>query len=338
MNVPTVIVHLFPPIPQTTFNGKILYFSLLFHLKTMKKNEVIIVDGIPQHIYDSLINACVKYAIISVPFTINRMAIADHKKRALNIAKGKIAEHLFQYFCEINHIPVDFKSCETEFWTVDNRDFILDGKEWDIKNNFIYTENEVFKGNYTDLPALIPNRFKGDQWSKRLHQKLLGTNGVVFLFTFLRNATKNRQGESGFLEINLTDSQLELLRTLYAKYGGIAQTKEPFSEERFWEEMNKRGQQPLFRLNSRPHLVITGYADADLWNQFRDTGPNDVDGNWKDFLKPFWYSKAATGSCSFLEGTLWTKITNATLPVFFLKPFSGLFPQLETNIQGGRRK
>ena len=61
----------------------------------MNENEVIIVDGISNADYDSLIMDCVKYAIISLPFTVDRIGLHDSEKRALNIAKGKIAEATF---------------------------------------------------------------------------------------------------------------------------------------------------------------------------------------------------------------------------------------------------
>ncbi len=66
----------------------------------MLESDVIIVDGISDSEYNSLIEECVKYAIISLPFTVDRMSIPNEKQRALNIAKGKIAEALFETFCK----------------------------------------------------------------------------------------------------------------------------------------------------------------------------------------------------------------------------------------------
>jgi hypothetical protein len=305
----------------------------------MNENEVIIVDSIPDNEYDSVIEKCVKYALISLPFTVDRMAIPNEKQRALNIAKGKIAEELFKCFCRANNIQPDFDSCSTEFWTIDNRDFIINQNEWDIKNNFIYTETDLLDGNYTNLPALVPNRFNGDQWSKRAHNLIAGTNGVAFLFTYLKNASLNN-GTRGFefLEINLSNNQQNYLRELYGEYRGNPQTSEPFSEGLFWEEMAKRGNMNFYTLHFKPYLIITGYANSSNWQQFRDTGPYDRNNNWQTYLQPRWYTKTAKGSCNFMNGALWTTITNATLPVSQLNSFFSLFPHLRNQMNYGKLK
>lgn len=305
----------------------------------MTEKDIIIVDGITDSEYESLIENCVKYAIISLPFTIDRMAIPDEKQRALNIAKGKIAEVLFEFFCNKNNIKPDFGICSTPFWTVDKRDFLLNGYEWDIKNNFIYCANHLFHGNYSDLPALIPNRFNGDQWTKRNDRFINGSNGSNYLFTFLKNASLvNGIRTKEFLEINITTEQHHFLRDLYSKYNGLPQNQEPFSEKWFWSEMNQKGALNLFKLNFKPFLVITGYADSSIFNLFKDTGPFDRSNNWQTFKSPRWYTKTSKGSANFLNGTLWTTITNSTLPVEHLKPFIDLFPSLRNQIIGGRIK
>lgn len=305
----------------------------------MNESEVIIVDGIPTEVYDSLIEECVKYAIISLPFTVDRMKIPDEKQRALNIAKGKIAEELFNFFCNENNIQPDFDICSTEFWTVDNRDFILNGSEWDIKNNFIYTADDLLNGNYTNLPALVPNRFNGDQWSKRNQNLIAGSNGVEFLFTFLKNASliNNTRGRE-FLEINLSSDQQYFLRELYTRYKGNPQTSEPYTSTWFWNEINSRGNANYYSLNFRPYLIITGYANNSNWGSFRDTGPFDRSNNFQTYMQPRWYTKAQTGSCGFMNGSLWATTTNATLPISELNSFLSLFPQLRTQINYGRLK
>jgi hypothetical protein len=305
----------------------------------MNENDIIIVDGIIDADYDALIESCVKYAIISLPFTVDRMAIPDEKKRALNIAKGKIAESLFQYFCNKNKIFPDFDTCSTPFWTVDNRDFLLNGIEWDIKNNFIYCPNNLYHGNYIDLPALIPNRYNGDQWTKRDERLISNSKGVNYLFTFLKNASLvNGQRTNEFLEIVLTPTQQDFIGNLYSQFNGVPQRISPFTEEWFWSEMSNLGSQKLFKLNFRPQLVITGYADSSLWHNFKDTGPFDRHNNWQIFRQPRWYTKTAKGSCNFLNGTLWTTITNSTLPVEYLKPLTDLYPNLKHGIECGRIK
>jgi len=305
----------------------------------MKENEVIIVDDIIDAEYDFLIESCIKYAIISLPFTVDRMAIPDERQRALNIAKGKIAESLFQFFCKKNNIFPNFDICSTPFWTVDKRDFLLNGIEWDIKNNFIYCPNILYHGNYTDLPALIPNRFNGDQWTKKDEKLIIKSNGVSYLFTFLKNASLiNGERTKEFLEIILTQGQQSFIRSLYLKFNGLPQSTSPFDEKWFWSEMSKYGTQSLFKLSFRPQLVITGYADSSLWQDFKDTGPYDRNNNWQTFRQPRWYTKTSKGSCNFLNGTLWTTITNSTLPVENLKPFIDLYPNLRNEIKCGRIK
>lgn len=305
----------------------------------MTENEIIIVDGIPDNEYHSLMDECVKYALLSLPFTINRMHIGDEKRRVANIAKGKIAEALFQTFCKKNSIKIDAEVCTTPFWTVDNRDFVLNSNEWDIKNNFIYHEKQIFKGNYTDLPALVPNRYKGDQWSKRNEKLVAGTNGVTFLFTFLKNADLV-EGERccDFIEININHQQQSFLSELLTKYHGYPQAEEPYSSQWFWENMESRGDNNYFTLNAKPHLVITGFADRTHWNLFKNTGPDDFENNFQSHKPPSWYNKYKNGTCKFLNGTLWTTITNATTPVATLPSFLSLFPSLKSGINAARIK
>ncbi len=299
----------------------------------MLESDVIIVDGISDSEYNSLIEECVKYAIISLPFTVDRMSIPNEKQRALNIAKGKIAEALFETFCKKNNIIIDFDVCTTPFWTVDNRDFVLNRNEWDIKNNFIYCQDEHFNGNYIDLPALVPNRFTGDQWSKRNENLIAGTNGVFFLFTFLKNADLiNGQRGNEFLEIDISSNQQAFIRELYQRYRGLPQPAEPYASQWFWENMSTRGNNNYFRLNSKPHLIITGYANETHWRLFENTGPYDRDNNFQTHINPRWYLKSQKGSCNFLSGTLWTTITNATTPISNLPSFTSLFPSLKSSL------
>ena len=306
----------------------------------MRESEVIIVDGIPAVEYDQLINECVKYSIISLPFTVDRMSIPNEKQRALNIAKGKVAESLFKFFCNQNRIEPDFEACTTPFWTVDKRDFLLDGSEWDIKNNFIYCPEDVLSNqSYSDLPALVPNRFPGDQWSKREQIQIVGSRDIFFLFTFLKNAdlTSGTRG-SEFLEIVLSDRQQGFIRDLYNKYRGQPQNNQPFTEQWFWDQMSDLGPLAFYRLNFRPHLIITCYANATHWTLFKDTGPYDRNNNFQTYLEPRWYQKFGTGSINFMNGTLWTKITNATVPVSLLPSFLSMHPSLRDHIRCGRLK
>ena len=305
----------------------------------MRENEVIIVDGISNADYDALILDCVKYAIISLPFTVDRMGIPNDKKRAMNIAKGKIAEALFKFFCSANNIHPDFNACATPFWTVDNRDFILNGNEWDIKNNFYYCHGNLYNGNYTLFPALLPSRFDGDQWSKRNDNLHPGSNGVEFLFTFLKDAdlVNGKRGQE-FMDINLTDGQQGFITGLYRQYQGQPQQRAPFTESDFWNRFNALGGMNIFTLHARPSLVITAYANRNNWAQFQNTGPSDRLNTYRMAVQPYWYTKCGTGAISFLNGTIWTRITNQTCLISQLPSFLSLYPHLNQRIIYGHIK
>ena len=305
----------------------------------MNEDEVIIVDTIPEDEYLALVEESVKYAIISLPFTIDRMRIPNEKQRALNIAKGKLSEELFKFFCINNNIDVDFETCTTPFWTIDKKDFLLDGFEWDIKNNFIYHAGDILtEYNYSDLPALIPNRHAGDQWSKRNSSELSNSNGSRYLFTFIKN-TDLINGERGeeFLKIVLSSEQHSFLRSLYEQYNGLPQQSAPFTEDWFWEEFESYGNDTKFEITFKPSLIITGYAGVENWNSFLDTGPYDRNYNLQTYLERGWYQRYRSGAISFLNKTLWTKITNKTCPISSLNSFLSEFPHLLNEINYGRR-
>jgi hypothetical protein len=305
----------------------------------MVENEIIIVNGISDIEYNSIIQECVEYAIISLPFTVNRMSISNETQRALNIAKGKLAEALFRKFCAKNNIPANFDICSTPFWTVDNRDFVLHNKEWDIKNNYIYYPKDIFNFNFVDLPALVPNRFEGDQWSKRTQNLIAESKGVCFLFTYLKNADLiNGKRSTDFLEIKLSEYQQTFLRSLYQQYKGKPQANEPYTSQWFWEKMEANGNNQYFVLHTRPELIITGYADDHHWKLFENTGVLDRNNHLQNAVKLKWYTKSPKGSCNFLNGTLWTTITNATTPVASIPAFLSLFPKLKAEIKAARIK
>ena len=98
---------------------------------------------IENSIYDRLMEESVRYSLISLPYTINRMNLLDIESRITNIAKGKISEKIFLHFCDLNEIPVKTKNCETPFYLPDKRDFILGREEWDIKNNFLRHDGDI---------------------------------------------------------------------------------------------------------------------------------------------------------------------------------------------------
>jgi hypothetical protein len=293
----------------------------------MKESEVIIVDDIPSQIYSSIIKESAKYALLSVPFTVNRMKLNDIEKRILNITKGKIAEKLFEYFCNSNSIPADFKTPSTPFYQTDKHDFLLDGFEWDIKNNFIqHNGNILTEFNYSDLPALIPDRHSKDQWVKKTKTYFKDSKGVKFLFTFLKATDKNSRKQ--FVEIKLSADQLNFLEKLSEKYNGKTFDQKPFEESWFWSKMTSmKDEEPSLQINDLPNLVITGFADIDLWDEFKTTN-SDNESNFIDYIEPYWYRKINKKEVSllkFMNGSIWTRIRNATVPVSKLKPFKWVF-------------
>ncbi len=301
----------------------------------MKENEVIIVDQINEDEYNTLSDVCAGYAIISKPFTIRRIGGQTLNQAILNIYKGKLAEALFWYFCRKNKLPLDWETPLTPFWQTDNRDFVYQKTEWDIKNNFIYHQGDEFKDlNYTDLPALIPNRKLGDQWDARVRIKNKGVcTQSGFIFTFLKGAELlDGKRVQDFCSINLTPYQVEFLQRAERKYNGLPARWEPFQEDVFWAEMNKRGDNKFITLNFQPQLVITGYATKDHWHLFKKTGPRDINNNYQDLDSKQWYTKTSRGTMNFLNGTLWATISNATTPVKELPSFLSMFPILSENM------
>jgi hypothetical protein len=300
----------------------------------MNETDVIIVN-FPNDLYDEIVEQQIKYAIISLPFTIDRMNQIErygvdvgNLNRIKNIFKGKIAEGLFSKFAELNKIDIDFEQCSTPFYQVDNRDFLYKDIEFDLKNNFIFHSGNEYD-NYTNLPAMIPNRFQGDQWSSRLNNYTGG--GVAYLFSFLRGATLNN-GNRGddFVDIKLTNKQAIYLSELYHYYNGQPQNRQPFSEEKFWARMATYGGLNFFELNDRPKLAICGIGNNDNWNVFKDVGPLTLN-NYQNQPINNWYKKVGgRNSIMFLNGTIWGTITNRTSPIQNLIPFTNVFNELDT--------
>ena len=270
----------------------------------MRENEVIIVNSIPDEEYDKIIINSVKYAIISLPFTIDRMELKNIYDRIRNIAKGKIAEGVFNFFCKANRINVDDSQCVTPFFKRDRRDFILSNYEWDIKNNFVKHPGQLFSGNYTELPALIPNRYKHDQWSKRDELFHDGLKGVRFLFSFMKKRT--------IYAIELSNKQQNFVRRLYKRFQGHPQDNMPFSIKDFWEIMKDKNEGKEFEVKivDRPYLVITGYAGQKEFGLFREHDK---------------YS-------SYLKGAFRTKINNQGTLIRNLPSFASLFPHLKNGL------
>lgn len=200
-----------------------------------------------------------RYAIISLPWTVNRMHYSESKtgieKRLRNIVLGKIPEYLVWDIFQQYNIRVEPWAGETEFWQKDRFDILvhLDGhtEEWDIKSLTI-DFSKIAKEDWLELPALIPNRHGKDQWSKRntLHQP--SSHSKRYLFSFLENPVlKFDVSESqvnAFAEINQNNKYyINQAEIILKKVGRVKYTFE----------------------KTEPRLVITGVASEKQWHLFR---------------------------------------------------------------------
>lgn len=260
-------------------------------------------------VYNRLAEEAIQYALISLPYTINRMKLQNVESRILNIAKGKLSENIFFTFCNLNEIPISLNQCSTPFYEPDKRDFILGREEWDIKNNFIYKgADELSVDDYLNLPALIPNRGQWDQWTKKdhcIHEPI--TESVCFLFSFM-NGVKDG---TAFLSISLTQEQLEFLIYLMKSVGKY---DKPFKEKWFWQKMKEKGQSNsfLFELNFHPELIICGMAQPKDFSKFQSIAPQ-----------------------SFQGGLFKTRIKNQGVPMNQLTSFVHLYPGLIEKMKSG---
>lgn len=284
----------------------------------MQENEVILVDKIPTEQFCIIVEEAIKYAMISSAFTINRMAVADLQQRIFNIAKGKIAEGLFKYFANEKKLDIDFESCATPFYQADKKDFIWKELAWDIKNNFIYHDNNALE-NYTSLPALVPNRSVYDQWQKKDQLQFTKTKGNAFLFTFLK--LNDKQNTTPFFTLQLLDHQKDLLERAYNKYQGKAQNDVPFSANTFFDHLAFSSEN--YTIHEQPILAITGFATSAAFNLFRNISPSSTT-VFDDFQKEWITKNSRNSTYSFLDGILYGKIENAGVPVAWLPAFQSL--------------
>lgn len=285
----------------------------------MEQNEII------KYTSDNINNAIeksLKYAIISLPFTINRMnlSIADRIK---NIAKGKLAEYLFYDYCLYNNIPINVDDCTTPFWTIDKRDFIFLEYECDLKNNYFwdvdlnqYTNNELI----IRLPALVPNKHKNDQWGKR-NEKFFNKN-VMFIFTFIKNGKiVNGERRDTTFSVNLTKTQEDFIMHLCREYQGYSLNNSPYDENWFWQKFGNINY--IVHEESDFTLYITAYSTNEHFDLFKNTNGQFTHKNYINYPFPSWYTQSHNGA-KFLNGAIYTKIVNATVPLILLPSFKSL--------------
>lgn len=282
----------------------------------MEHHEIISID-LPDTLFDHAVNEALEYGIISVPFTYNRMSIRHISRRILNIAKGKLSEKIFKIFCHANDIPIKTDQCETPFYLPDKKDFILGDEEWDLKNNYIYHDGDLLNSkDYIALPALIPNRGKWDQWSKRnsiahLHQ----ASKNIYLFSFMKGWDYvNQKRVHPFLSFTINQKQETFLDSLSKKYKQNTYSEAPFEMDWFWYQMKKYGGEFMYESSTyyRPKVILTGYSGETEWKYFSPIDPT-----------------------SFKSDFFSMRIKNMGASLNHLKPFKSLYPNLYDSITFG---
>jgi len=250
----------------------------------MESNEIIKIS-LPKTLFDKAVNDSLDYALLSIPFTFNRMKINDLSKRIINIAKGKLSEIIFKEFCINNDIPIKVDLCETPFYMPDKKDFILGNEEWDLKNNFLYHDGPILMSSeYMQLPAFVPNRGKWDQWSKKnilLHPTECDES--IFLFSFMKGwDLKDKKRDNPFLSFQITKDQSVFLESLQRKYQRKKFDQSPIKISWFWEQMKERSSDYIYHSNLafRPALILMGYSSKKEWKQFDAISPNTFKSNY----------------------------------------------------------
>lgn len=210
--------------------------------------------------FNKAINHSLKYATISLPWTINRMAYKSQKKgiekRLRNIVLGKIPEYVLWDFFKGCNLKVVSGAGETDYWEKDNFDFLLEingnKEEWDVKSLSIdFTKLE--KNDWMRLPALIPNRHKKDQWSKRKKIYLENSNCKRYIFVYLKNPG---------LKISLSEEQL-------------AAFKDIFDNQKYYQSqadyiLRKIGKIKLDYKKRDNCLVVSAVAGIEEFNLFKE--------------------------------------------------------------------
>lgn len=241
----------------------------------MNSNDVITFKITDTNIQDKLIRKAIDYAIISIPFTYDRLGNRNLTKNILNIAKGKIAENYFYNFCSEKRIQLDTESLTTPFYQADKKDFVYNQLEWDLKNNFLIHDQDLLPNDiYLEQIALIPNRGPWDQWSKRNYLNRHDSLGSGYIFTFMKKAETDSSSE--FLTIKMSLNQKNFLLDLYENYKGKHQNISPYNSEKFWNEFHDRGSRYEFEISHFPWLVITGVALKEDFIHFRTFKPSDM--------------------------------------------------------------
>jgi hypothetical protein len=226
------------------------------------------------------------------------MQLDTLEQRLLNIFKGKIAEGLFLEFLSSQGIKAKTEDCETPYYLPDKRDFVLSGYEWDIKNNYLLCGD--FQSLDTGLlPALIPDRYAGDQWTQREKLLFSDSKGLVYVFTFMPLFAAN----NNLIILQITEDQTIALRSMSKQWKNQHQVSEPYTTY----ELNNlffgsRAVEECYQIHAPLQMLITAVAGPLQWKLFSPKLPGE-----------------------FANGKLKTRIRNRFCPVENLPSFKSLF-------------
>lgn len=231
----------------------------------VNKNDIIIWNDFDVKDYDIAINKAVVYAILSVPYTYDRLGLGyDNdgiRERIKNITKGKVAEYLFELYCKSKGIKISRKDNETPFWRYDKNDFIINDMIIDVKNNIIRNGNTFIKDEVLNFPALVP--------CDQVNGHIKPVN-FAYVFTFML--------DNDFFTIDLNDDTLQYISKLNNFCCGKQLDSKPSyfkdKESYFREIFRKFGgikTQKIVIINNHPDLIIGGiefYNHKDFENKF----------------------------------------------------------------------
>lgn len=224
----------------------------------MSDTPPLIFSDIADDFIASAKSRALEYALISKPFTFNRMqrSLSDC---VVNIAKGKFVEDLFVSLCRGKGLVVDTDSCSTHFWQRDRRDFVLLDREWDIKSIFLHRAPP--RDAFNDCPALIPNRYGTDQWATREHRYVpLASKAPAYVFVFVTPLE---------CKIELDTQQEAFINGLCREYKEQAVNQKPFDRDWFIANFPRFNNLQL-EVKSDPVIGITGFASTNEWELYDD--------------------------------------------------------------------
>lgn len=242
----------------------------------MNTEELILTESLLESKFEELVFDAVKYAILSIPFTFDRLGIRDLHSKILNIAKGKVAESIFFEHCKQAGYDISTERTTTPFHDIDRRDFEYGQKEWDIKNNFLEHDLDLLDlQEYLDLPCLVPNRGPWDQWGKRNKLFFDNSHGFGYVFTFMKKSDPKQLGT--FFDFHISFKQEIFIRDLYDKYQGKHQVESPYSETWFLDALAEIDTQFSVDVKSQHQMIITGAAQEGEFGTFREMLPSQIE-------------------------------------------------------------